>query len=148
MSTVPFLWLVWLYLPRMPNVESVDSWQYFYKKYFYKRWQCWQLTVFLQKYPNIFFSKSWECWQLIVFFYKSIQIYSQKVESVDSWQFFLQKYPNIFSKSWECWQLTVFFNTFIHNNDTRSTMSEPAKGTAIEIMPKTETSSVRVFVWK
>ena len=40
--------------------------------------------------------------------------------------------------------MTVFFNTFIHNNDTRSTMSEPAKDTAIEITPKTETSSVRV----
>ena len=55
------------------------------------------------------------------FFYKSIQIYSQKVESVDS-----------------------FFQHFFHNNDTRSTMSEPAKDTAIEITPKTETSSVRV----
>ena len=67
MLTVPFLWLVWLSLPRMPNVESVDSWQYFYKKYFYKRWQCWQLTVFLSTHKHIF-SKSWECWQLTVFF--------------------------------------------------------------------------------
>jgi surface protein len=42
--------------------------------------------------------------------------------------------------------LTVdsFFQHFFHNNDTRSTMSEPAKDTAIEITPKTETSSVRV----
>jgi len=55
------------------------------------------------------------------FFYKSIQIYSQKVESVDS-----------------------FFQHFFHNNDTRSTMSEPAKDTAIEITPKPQASSVRV----
>ena len=41
-------------------------------------------------------------------------------------------------------KLTVFFNTFIHNNDTRSTMSEPAKDTAIEITPKPQASSVRV----
>ena len=67
MLTVPFLWLVWLYLPRMPNVESVDSWRYFYKKYFYKRWQCWQLTVFFYKK---YFYKRWQCWQLIVFFTK------------------------------------------------------------------------------
>ena len=56
MPTVPILWLVWLYLPRMSNVESVDSWQFFYKKYFYKRWQCWQLIVFFTKVPtHIFF---------------------------------------------------------------------------------------------
>ena len=57
------------------------------------------------------------------FFYKSIQIYSQKVESVE---------------------VDSFFQHFFHNNDTRSTMSEPAKDTAIEITPKPQASSVRV----
>ena len=101
----------------MLRVLTVDS---FFtrapKHIFSKSWQCWQLTVFLQEYPNTFFPK---------------------VESVDSWQYFLPKYSNIlfrklrvltvsymlrvltvdsifyestqtyFLESWECWQYHI-----------------------------------------
>ena len=40
--------------------------------------------------------------------------------------------------------LFLLGDNFFHNNDTRSTMSEPAKDTAIEITPKPQASSVRV----
>jgi hypothetical protein len=81
------------------SVESVDSWQYFYKKCFYKRWECWQLTVFSQKV----FYKCWQCWQLTVF--------SQKVfyKCWECWQYFLPKYSNILFRKLRVLTVDSFF---------------------------------------
>ena len=88
------------------SVDSVDSWQFFFKVP-----------------TNIFF---------------------QKVEGVDSWQFFTRVPEHIFFKKLTVLTVDSFFQHFYHNNDTRSTMPEPAKDTAIQITPKPQASSVRV----
>ena len=113
---------------------TVDSFFYMSTQtYFLESWECWQLTVFLQEYANIFFRKlsvltvdsifykrtqtyflkSWECWQYHICWQcwelsKSLECWQYHIcwqcwECTISWECWE------LSKSWECWQLTVFF---------------------------------------
>ena len=71
----------------MRNVESVDSWQFFYmstQKYFFKKLRVLTVDSFFIWVRKNIFSKSWECWQLTVFFTRVRKYIFTKVDSVES----------------------------------------------------------------